>query len=337
MLEVKLQQGQSRVFLFWPHLFADDPPTMSIRHTAGTYAPAGTRLASSASVTGVATDLRTLTVDTMSPVPGAVTGERGGYADFTCNLGTIPVRVAEIVSSTSIVLASPLPRTFQGVDGTLRWQTFYYSLTSADATQSVARVPFTLDGFGRWGDSSSLPSETWRVEGIFHVVRMPFATGLSDHSLAAFAPFISTQIPRSQNGWSTQIEAAERMLWRWIRADLQQLALTEDSLNGAAFHEIHALLTLHTIMQFQTASGATRADPRDNYLERAEALYAQVMRSIPWLDLDGDGVVDSGETDIAINSPAVTSVRGLFSGDSDYDRTGHEGDDKSYFRRRWSH
>lgn len=315
MLEYKVRQGQSATFMFWPHTAPTSTPTLTVRHpTAGNLTPAMTQAHAAATVTGIGTDRRTLTV-TSQDAWGLV-GERGGWAVLRwSNGGDIPV-VVESVEATTIVLAAPLPKT-EVVDATLEWSLWTAAFTALTVTQTVARMPFTVTWTSKYG-GGSMPTEYEYAEGLIYCVRMPFHTGLTHRELLTWASTLGAQVPRAQNSWRPQIETAERVLTRWIRRDLQGRALTEDAVNGAAFEEVHAMLALGLILAGQTAGGAARNEQRDWYMEQARTLYSTVMQAIPWLDADGDGVIDSGETEVA-NGPRAGWVGGLFSGDSDFD------------------
>lgn len=334
MLEVKARIGVAETFVFWPDSQVTGSVAFSFRHpTLGAIAPAATQAFTTATITAIGTDLRTLTCNALAPAPDAMAGEDGGHAMLIgTNRGDFPVRVTE-ASSGTIVLADPLPRGVAVLGTTtLQWSTWSATLPSATITSVAARVPWTATWTARHGGGSDYPDSARVAEGILYVVRSPFSTGCTDADIYAYAPSLGAQVPRSQNGWAPQRRMAERMLVRWLRRDLREHDVTEDAVNGGALTEVHAFLAASVILSGQHAAGADRERQASIALQAAKDLYADVMRSIPWLDIDGDGVIDSGEADVQ-NGPRASWVGGLFGGaDSDFVST-----DFPTFRRNQSH
>ncbi len=334
MLEVKARVGVAETFRFWPDSQVTAGVTLTVRHpTLGSISPVMTQALTSATISAIATDLRTLTVNpALNPAPDAMAGDEGGAAVLsTTTSGDFPVRVVT-ASGSSIVLADPLPRAVSA-SGTaiLRWSTWYATLPSATLTSVATRAPFTLAWTSRQGGGTDQPDMAQVREGILYVVRSPFNTGCTDADVYAYAPSLGAQIPRSQNSWRPQRDMAQRMLVRWLRRDLRALDATEDAVNGGAFTEVHALLTASVILSGQHAAGADRERQAANAMQAAKDLYDAIMRSIPWVDTDGDGTIDAGETDVQ-NGPRASWVGGLFGGrDGDFD--------SSVFPafRRWQH
>lgn len=311
MLEYKVRQGQNATFLFWPGTAPTNTPTLTVRHpVAGDLTPAMTQVHASATVSIIGTDRRTLTVNSQNA--SGLVGDRGGAATLRwTNGGDIPVVVTSI-EATTITLAEPLPKSEnEVVAATLEWSLWSAPFTSADVTASVARMPFTVTWTSKFG-GGDMPTEYEFAEGLIYCVRMPFHTGLTHRELLTWASTLGAQVPRSQNSWRPQIEAAERVLSRWLRRDLQASDATEDDVNGAAFEEVHAMLTLGLILGGQTAGGAVRSEPRDFYMTQAKELYAVILQAIPWLDTNRDGDIDSGEAD-ANQGPRPEWVGGLYT------------------------
>jgi len=75
---------------------------------------------------------------------------------------------------------------------------------------------------------------------------------------------------------------------------------TEDDVDGPSFASVHALFTLGHILRGQAVAGYDR-EPGEVFGE-AFAELARVLRRNPWLDADGDGVVDAGETDAELGA-----------------------------------
>lgn len=322
MLEVKARVGVAETFRFWPDTQVTGAVTMTVRHpTLGNISPAMTQVLVSGTVSAVASDLRTLTIDpATNPAPDAMAGDDGGAAMLcTTQQGDFPVRVMQASGST-VVLAHPMPRSLTA-SGTviLKWSTWAATLPSGTITSVATRAPFTVAWTARTGNGTDQPDAPQVREGILYVVRSPFNTGCTDADVYAYAPSLGAQIPRSQNSWRPQRDMAERMLVRWLRRDLRSSDQTEDAVNGGAFTEVHALLAVSVILSGQHAAGADRERQAGNALQAAKDLYADIMRSIPWVDTDGDGVIDAGEADVQ-NGPRASWVGGLFGGrDADFD------------------
>lgn len=313
-LEIKALHAASTVWTLRPehHVSADDI-AMTVHLTTGaTVSQTFTALSADAlTVTAVSSDRRTLTLDALTPAPSGLVGEGSGHAHWhDGQLGEVSLRIRERVSATSIILADPLPG--RATTGTIRPSTYTTTLTNASGvTATVGRCLFDLT-YG-YDLSGSMPAQQKRASGVIYVVKHVFATGLTTDSLVDFDPRLRSRQAVQQGSAERAIEASERVLWRWIRQDLKGRAegyRTEDSLSGSALHEVHALLALAHIARY-TARDGGRDDAND--LEtRARELYERVMQSIPWLDGDGDAVVDEGEGDAPARGPVAT-VGGLYT------------------------
>ena len=315
MIEIKIRQGQPHTFIVWLPSAPTNIPSLTVRRPSGNFTAALTQVSQTVTVDSVGTDRRTLTVDAaVAPATDPqLGGERGGAAVLLLDgHGAIPVIVADCLSSTSILLADPLPVGTAGKAGILEWSTWYTAFTAADVSSTLGSYPFTVTWTARDGGGPDMPAEYEYLEGLIYCVRMPFHTGLTARGLRTWATSFSAQIPTGQNSWQPQIDAAQRMLIRWIRRDLQPRGVTEDAVNGAAFEEVHAMLVVALILGSQAAGGADRLEARDAFMQEAKDLYASIMASIPWLDADGDGVVDSGETAVA-TGPRASWVGGSFT------------------------
>lgn len=267
----------------------------------------------SLTVTAVSGDRRTLTLDAGTASIAGLVGEEGGAAVwFDSRLGEIPIRIKERVSATSIILADPLPGA--ATTGLMQYTTLYTIFTAASGvTAAVGRMIFVI-AYTHDPPGGSL-SQTETLSGILHVVRHPFSTGLTTDALVNFAPHVRSQLPVQQGSHQRAIDASERVLWRWIRDDLRGRPAgyrTEDALSGSAFHEVHALLTLAHLTRGQELAGGRSATPSADLEERARTLYEHVMRSVPWMDGDGDSIIDESEEDAAAKGPVAT-VGGLYT------------------------
>lgn len=322
-LEIKALRGASTVWVLHPeHVVDAADVSMTVHLLDGTtVSQAFTALsASSMTVTAVSTDRRTLTLDASTPsVTGLVGEESGAAAWHDGQLGEIGVRIRERVSSTSIILADPLPG--RATTGTLRYTTCYTTLTNASGvTATAGRLLFDLAY--AYDLPGAMPGRTQRASGVIYVVNHVFGTGLTSEALGDFSPRWRSRSPVQQGSAKRAIESAERVLWRWIRQDLKGRAegdRTEDSLSGSAFIDVHALLTLAHIARFTALDGGR--DDVEALETQARELYERVMESVPFLDGDGDTLIESGESDVSARGPTLT-VGGLYTTSRFVDYTG---------------
>lgn len=320
--EIYARAGSDYLAWGWMPTPVSGDIVVTARTAGGDVIPVVTQIRAEATVTAVATDRKTATVSLMAGAMKGVQGEKGGHAHFrTERHGVHALRVRHILSTTQVVFDAPLPFVFTaGAGGAdlLSWSTWHWTFTSAAVTgTALARpIPYTI----AWtaDNGVDMPAEAMRHEGLLYVVRQPFETAVDDDVLLQVVPSLAGVQPLRQGSWQPQIDMALGMLRRWIRRDLQADSLTEHAVNGAAFREVHAFLAAWLVMQGANAASANRAEARDDYLATAKALYADVTASWPWIDSDGDGAVDAGETEVTqrIGSDAT---RSLFDGnDTDF-------------------
>jgi hypothetical protein len=81
----------------------------------------------------------------------------------------------------------------------------------------------------------------------------------------------------------------------------------EDVLPGSQFSRAHAYLTAAAIVDGTSSAGADRSDLATYYRARAVESIDQVLALVDWADLDGDGVVDTGETAIGAATGRATA------------------------------
>lgn len=325
-LEVKALRGADLPYLLrMPHYVEAASCVITVTLADGTtVTPTVTALnEDSLTVTAVADDRRTLTLDAGTPSIAGLVGEDGGNAFwFDSKLGEIPVRIRERRSATSIVLADPLPGV--STDGLMMYGTLRTVFTNASGvTATVGRLLFSV--VYEYDRPGGMLAEAGHMSGVLHVVKHPFSTGLTPDALAHFAPHLRSQMPVQQGSYQRAIDSAERVLWRWIREDLRGRAegyRTEDAVSGSALHEVHALLTLAHIYRGQELAGGRTATPSADIEAQARTLYEHVMRSVPWMDGDGDDIIDTSEQDAAAKGPVAT-VGGLFTTSSFTDADGN--------------
>jgi hypothetical protein len=341
ILEVVARSGVDFTFFWTAPVPLNGDPTITVRHpTAGDITPAVTQLRADATISAVAADRKTLTVGDISA--GNWQGLQGdvyGHAFVLLDRhGWYPVRVSDITASTTVVLAEPLPASYTaGTADTLQWATWYCTYASATVTASASSTPIPFTVAYTHLPGNDITTALGRQEGLLYVVRQPFDTGLDEDGLLAIVPGFAQIRPGRQTSYAPQMDAAKRMLVRWIRRHLKEQGADqpiEHAVNGGAFLEVHAFLTVASYLDGLAAMGATdRFDIAAGYRERARDLFDDIMACIPWVDLDADGVVDSGEVDLEVGLTATVGVDSLFDGgDSDFTATNYPN-----FSRRQDH
>lgn len=213
-----------------------------------------------------------------------------------------PVRLLELVSDgppTAVVqLAEPLPRPVD-VDGSwsLRYLTYAGTIPSADlGTARVRNVSWTVPWLRRTG--ADAPTLRRVSRGFAHVVHVPFDTGLDDAALLALCPPLARTVPDRQSSWAEQRWLAESWLVERIRVKLPA-GRFEDDVLAEQFRSAHALMAASIIRGGHAIAGyAGAAEDAERLMRDAEAALGRALARITYLDLNGDAVVDEGETEV---------------------------------------
>lgn len=239
-------------------------------------------------------------------------GEEWGAAFVVTPAGGVfPVRVAEVVSSTSIRLADPLPRTVDPESGSLQWATYWTTLGSANVTASARRdVTWTITYRPLFAGSADGEASIETESGRIVIADRPFSTGLTDARLRAAYSDLASTTPGRDNSRADIIAAAEAELILELLPHIRPRGLWPDDISGVAFRPAHAALAAAMIVE--------RAEP-----DRAEKLRERALSLIEkgllatWADLDADGVLDLGEEG-AVNPGGIPlqaqSFSSLFNG-----------------------
>jgi len=305
MRETKAQVGANRAWQWLsPQPIAPaTTPTLSLSY-AGLVAPVAPVLAAlvaPAAYTGIHRDRVTVTLAAPAAASLGAQGEFGEAWLVTESGGYYPVRIARL-AGTTVTLTEPLPRWPEGA-GVLQWRRWKTTLTAVDVTGAerrnwTARVSYEASV------STDVPSWTRTDEGLLHVLRQPFDTGLTHEGLLAYYPTLSLLTPGRQESFAPQIERAERLLVNRLRIILRESALspaTEDECDGSALQAAHALLTASLLYAI--------TDP-----ERAEGMEAVALKRLGdevasmWVDSDKDGDVDDGENPAATANVVAAST-----------------------------
>jgi len=176
-----------------------------------------------------------------------------------------------------------------------RWTVYACTLLQAHVgTERLRNVRWTLPWTRRAG--GDWPTEGKRDRGFLHISASPFDTGLEDAHLFELVPGWATIVPERQVSWLPQRDAAEDELVSRLRPRLLT-GRCEDDVLAEQFRRAHALFTAATIRRGHAVLGY------DGAAESAEKLQAMALEaldlaiaSLTWLDKNGNGVVDEGET-----------------------------------------
>ena len=265
---------------------------------------------SSASVTAIGNDRRTLTIDNQ------VTGlQRDQIKGFLITSGDTyySVNINRVIG-TSAILAEPLPRDIDlSSSASLEFALWTASIASSEAVLTTANTyPYVINYTGDIGANTHSKQE----KGLFKSTPRPFSTGLShDDLVQIFAP-LADMVPRRQSDFSNQIEAAKDELILQIRDVVLAQDATEDEVfNPEQFRLAHAYCTAALIYEQNL-----QIDIADQMRTRCSELMEIALRSLA-LDLDGDGVIDSGELDLRESGGKTTDFRASWK---NYQRTSND-------------
>jgi hypothetical protein len=154
------------------------------------------------------------------------------------------------------------------------------------------------------GAVQGITTEYRRDRDVLHIVAMAFSTRLSDADVLSAFPDLRSR-PMGQGSWRAQRDAALDDLILLVRSRIAPRV--EDVLPGAQFQRAHAYLTAAAIVDGTSSGGADRSDLAAYYRARAIESIDAVLALVDWTDLDGDGVVDTGETAVGAATGRATA------------------------------
>lgn len=134
--------------------------------------------------------------------------------------------------------------------------------------------------------------------GVLIVARIPFATGLTDQDVSRYWPSlgaVATGLP----GWEYARELALADLRDRIVAAGVLRGASVDQLSGTQFRRVHGLLTARHILLDRHVAGRDQTAALDRLDADIDVAMKAALASLLWLDSDGDGTVDSSETQVA--------------------------------------
>jgi len=206
--------------------------------TVGSSSPVTlTQTRANATVSAIANDRRTLTVDSQAT---ALQADQLKAYLVTDGDSIYSVTVVRMVGTTAI-LAEPLPREIdmsasaQLVFG-MHYGTIPSTITNTSGYYPI-QVSYTLD-LGQ-------QTQTKLEKGLLKVTPRPFDTGLSHDELVGQFPQLADMLPRRQSSFETQIEAALAEVVLVVRDHLKdEPEVTEDEVfNAGSFLNAHAYCT----------------------------------------------------------------------------------------------
>ncbi len=234
-------------------------------------------------VTAVANDRRTLTLNASAT---ALQSDQVRAFIITNGDSHFAVKISRIVDTTAI-LAEPLPREIDvSTSATLQFAMYYGTVTTAQVTDTPGYYPFTISYTADLGSQNQARSE----KGLIKVTNRPFDTGLDHDELVNTFANLADMIPRRQSSFAPQIKASLDEMVLTIRNHLTADDITEDEVfNPESFKLAHAYCAAARVYE-----QALQLDAAQAMRTRCEELTDKALATIS-LDLDGDGIVDSGE------------------------------------------
>ena len=242
-----------------------------------------TQSRSDLSITALANDRRTLT---LSASATALQADQVKAFIITNGDSHFAVKVTRIVDTTAI-LAEPLPREIDlSTSASLQFAMYYGTVTTAQVTDTPGYYPYTVSYTADMGSQNQSRSE----KGLIKVTNRPFDTGLDHDELVSTFANLADMIPRRQSSFEQQIKASLDEIILTIRNALTADDITEDEVfNPESFKLAHAYCASARVYE-----QALQLDAAQAMRTRCEELMDKALSTIS-LDLDGDGVVDSGE------------------------------------------
>jgi hypothetical protein len=280
--------------------------------TVGSSSPVTlTQTRADATVTAIANDRRTLTVNSQA---SALQADQLKAYLVTDGDSIYSVTVVRMVGTTAI-LAEPLPREIDLSVSALLVFGMWYGTIPATITNTSGYYPLQVSYQLDLGQQTQSKLE----KGLLKVTPRPFDTGLSHDELVAQFPQLADMIPRRQSSFEPQIEATLQEIILMLRDHLKdEPDVTEDEVfNAGSFMNAHAYCTAARVYEM-----IGQMDNANVMRQRCEDLMDISLRSLA-LDRDGDNVVDDNELDVAKKGGSARDLRASWSSynKSEYDKT----------------
>lgn len=275
-------------------------PSVAFKEEGQTSVVFLTQTRTAASVSAIAADRRTLTVD--SQATGLQADQTKAFL-VTAGDSIYPVIVTRMVGTTAI-LAEPLPREIDLSSAAMLDFAMWYGNAPSWVTDSSGYYPIEITYTRDIGQGAEERLE----RDLLKVTPRPFSTGLDHDGLVGTFPQLADMIPRRQTSFASQIVASLEEISLTLRDHLKDKALTEDEVfNGSSFMLAHAYCTAARVyeaaLQFDTATAMR---------DRCTELMNLALRLVA-IDKDGDGIVDEGDLDNAQTGGSARDVRASFA------------------------
>jgi hypothetical protein len=297
--EAKARAGEDTIFTLRLPRPPSAAPTLTAKVTAGTVnVGAMAALWTEATVASVSASDRT-----QLNLSAAVADARGLAADYghawlvSDETAPVEVRVMRFVGGGSPVahLADPLPREHSGA-GTLVPAWYSATLTALAVTGTAQRnallaVSWTEDS------GTDAPAFSQALEVDLHIVREPFATGVTEADVLRIDASLASQASEGDINARDAIGAALEEVIIRLREDLAERALWEDDVPRAfraPLARCHAHLAAATILDAYDPAAAAQHRARVWGEDGQRGLWQAALRRV-FIDADGDGDVDEGE------------------------------------------
>lgn len=302
-------------------------PSLTIKLPAGDHTPSPDLavVKTTASVIAIAEDGQRIQVsESISDELAGLIGTGYGAAHLKLgSLGTFPVIISQ-AHGPVLHLARRLPAlcTSSGLptDAAIEWALYSAVINSAQLPDPVQSAEWSV----QWtrADGADVPSAIQVDSGELRVVRRIFTTGLKAHNIGAYLPsLLGLPLPNGQMSWQPQIDAALMMMVPIIEARIRRMkpgAVIDDA-KGDAFAYAHALFVGALLLKDRAVSVTVDQGEANKALGEAHAELGRVLNGPLWLDIDGDGQADSGET---VDDSPPTAVSGAFSDSATFGPSG---------------
>lgn len=308
---VKARTGVDTVFTFRAPRPPASEPTVSVTLDSGVVnVGATTAMWTTPTVSSVNSADRT-----QLNLGAAVNDAKGLAADYghawlvSDESSPVEVRVLRFIGGSSPVahIAEPLPLGHTGA-GSLVPAWYSVTLTAAAVTGTAQRDALLSVSWTE-GSGTDSPAFTHVAEHDLHIVRMPFATGVTEADILRIDSGLAASAPHRDTNSRDAIDAALEEVIMRLREDLAERELWEDDVprqHRGALARCHAHLAAATILDPFDPEGAQRHRDKVWGVDGGRGLWHAALRRI-FIDADADGVVDDGEV-VQVKGPRVGSL-----------------------------
>ena len=293
----KTVTSQDCHFIWDPSQPYTNNPTLTVKFAGGDFSGIFAQSRADVTITALANDRRTLTT---SGAIGASLERDEVRAYLKTSADTYyAVKVIRLVTGTAI-LAEPLPREIDlSTSATLNFAMSYVDIGSANTATSGV-YPYTIA-------YDDIVGAKCVETGLLKVTPRPFDTGLDHDELVGSMANLADMVPRRQSDFAPQIKASLDEMILAIRDHVVADGITEDEVfNQQSFQRAHVYCAAAHIYEMNM-----QFDAADVMKTRYHEMLDLALRSVT-LDLDGDGVVDSGEENLRREGGSSTDFRASY-------------------------